>query len=865
MKHVANPFLISFSVLLLCSPQLVSAGFFENLSNSVTSGLEKAGEFIEDNLPPVEQESPNQEGTDSISGKSALENQHTAQPSETVEPIKEQRASEKRASLSRSEIKEIQERLNQMGYNTGTPDGLPGKKTKKAIAAYQADNDWHIDGVPSYVVLKSLQEQQSIGKGTALKKPNISSVGLSHRSEMVGGSGAAGSSRGASKDLAYFRVAAGAKNTFVITSDGALLGWGRRLPGRRLTIFSDEIKLSSIVRLKNVTGKARVRYLGLEQSGTVVNISPNQGNGNKTYGVQRLLKKKTALKEYPINGIVAISRNAHVMKQGGKLYSEVGLDGVVDYFLLRKRGYAVKKDGSVWVRQIKSLGQSASIGLDLRKFEWAPKSKWRREFEFPSMKYLSGKYIGREGYKGVGISNKGQLIAWTSGSNQNKKADIKYLLNNVIHYSSGGSHHLALRSDGTVWAWGKNNKVQLGDGTDVDRNSPVKVKGIGNAVSIAAGSDHSVALTSEGSVWAWGMNDNNQLGNGTGKASPVPVRVKGWGGTGHLNLQDFNPATAKVKMRVKAENAKAKAEKEKIDTECKKLASLVANRNPSRSRDFSNMNFSVCVSKHGLDLRGADLSGASLGGAQLDRMDLSKADLSDSNLNNASLVGSNLRGADLSSAKFRNANLSRADLSNSVAKKTMFQKAILVDAKLRNADLSAAYFSRADVSGADFTGARITDRRRLFKAKNIEEAIGIRGDTHSSGYTQQSASSSSLPQDNSSLAQQFRDHLGGKRIDYKYNAPGQGPSMDITAFACKNGEFILKNNSAMSGGSGVNIGGGPSIRSGRWSIFTQGGKGFLIVNYADGQQETYELLVQNGTTYFNGDQVNVSDKNTFCP
>jgi hypothetical protein len=42
---------------------------------------------------------------------------------------------------------------------------------------------------------------------------------------------------------------------------------------------------------------------------------------------------------------------------------------------------------------------------------------------------------------------------------------------------TGESHTLALRNDGTVWAWGRNNQGQLGDGTDVNRQTPVQVKG----------------------------------------------------------------------------------------------------------------------------------------------------------------------------------------------------------------------------------------------------------------------------------------------------------------------------------------------------------------------------------------------------
>jgi alpha-tubulin suppressor-like RCC1 family protein len=104
-------------------------------------------------------------------------------------------------------------------------------------------------------------------------------------------------------------------------------------------------------------------------------------------------------------------------------------------------------------------------------------------------------------------------------------------LQNVVAVAAGGWHSLALKSDGTVWAWGYNFYGQLGNdsGTDVDR--PVQVKGengVGNligVVAIAAGDYSSYAVKSDGSVWAWGNNFNGQLGNGSYNNSDTPVRV----------------------------------------------------------------------------------------------------------------------------------------------------------------------------------------------------------------------------------------------------------------------------------------------------------------------------------------------------
>ena len=111
-------------------------------------------------------------------------------------------------------------------------------------------------------------------------------------------------------------------------------------------------------------------------------------------------------------------------------------------------------------------------------------------------------------------------------------------LTGVLAVSGGEAHSLALKSDGTVWAWGDNSGGQLGDGladgpypdTSADTSLPVQVIGpagtpyLTSVVAIAAGYDHSLALKSDGTVWAWG--DGSALGSGSMANSSVPVQVK---------------------------------------------------------------------------------------------------------------------------------------------------------------------------------------------------------------------------------------------------------------------------------------------------------------------------------------------------
>jgi hypothetical protein len=88
-------------------------------------------------------------------------------------------------------------------------------------------------------------------------------------------------------------------------------------------------------------------------------------------------------------------------------------------------------------------------------------------------------------------------------------------LTDVTALSAGGGHSLALRADGTLWSWGRNDHGQLGDGSFDDRMAPVQAANLDSITSVAAGGLHSVALKADGSVWTWGWNYEGQLGVGT--------------------------------------------------------------------------------------------------------------------------------------------------------------------------------------------------------------------------------------------------------------------------------------------------------------------------------------------------------------
>jgi alpha-tubulin suppressor-like RCC1 family protein len=101
----------------------------------------------------------------------------------------------------------------------------------------------------------------------------------------------------------------------------------------------------------------------------------------------------------------------------------------------------------------------------------------------------------------------------------------------AISTSPGSAFSLALKADGTVWAWGENGDGQLGINSTTDRNAPIQIPTLTNIVAIAAGRLHALALESDGTLWAWGDDQYGQLGNDTAKTDQrVPVQVAGLAG-----------------------------------------------------------------------------------------------------------------------------------------------------------------------------------------------------------------------------------------------------------------------------------------------------------------------------------------------
>jgi len=98
-------------------------------------------------------------------------------------------------------------------------------------------------------------------------------------------------------------------------------------------------------------------------------------------------------------------------------------------------------------------------------------------------------------------------------------------LTNWYEVAAGEAHSIAVKTDGTLWAWGFNSNGQLGLGDTANRSSPVQVGALNNWYEVAAGASFSVAIKTDGSLWSWGFNNAGQLGQNNTVARSSPVQI----------------------------------------------------------------------------------------------------------------------------------------------------------------------------------------------------------------------------------------------------------------------------------------------------------------------------------------------------
>ena len=187
-------------------------------------------------------------------------------------------------------------------------------------------------------------------------------------------------------------------------------------------------------------------------------------------------------------------------------------------------GYALQSDGRVW-----SWGSNNNYALGDGSTATDRSNQPSKVYNLTGVKAISG-----GGSTGYALKSDGTVWAWGggaegqlgNGSLENSWVPVQVSnLTGVIAIAGGGASGYALKSDGTVWSWGYNIYGQLGNDSTDQSTVPVQVSNLTGVTSISGGYFSMYALKSDGTAWSWGYNNEGELGNGLNTQSNVPVQV----------------------------------------------------------------------------------------------------------------------------------------------------------------------------------------------------------------------------------------------------------------------------------------------------------------------------------------------------
>jgi alpha-tubulin suppressor-like RCC1 family protein len=205
----------------------------------------------------------------------------------------------------------------------------------------------------------------------------------------------------------------------------------------------------------------------------------------------------------------------HSPKQVGADLNWVGVSGG------RSHTLALKADGSLW---------GWGYNFYYQQFGGPPADRYTPTHI--GTEYNDWVAVAAGGDHSLGLRTDGSL--WSSGANSAGQCGLGYfsekvvgparvgLDNDWVAVAAGTGHSLAIKADGSLWAWGQDDAGQLGLGADTsNRSTPTRVGLDNDWVAVSGGFNHSLGVKTDGSLWGWGNNQNGQLGVG----DPLTARL----------------------------------------------------------------------------------------------------------------------------------------------------------------------------------------------------------------------------------------------------------------------------------------------------------------------------------------------------
>jgi len=300
------------------------------------------------------------------------------------------------------------------------------------------------------------------------------------------------------------QVAGGLSHTAAIKTDGTLWACGYNGQGQlgngTTTPYSSPIQVGALTNWKQVAS-GQYHTVAIKTDGTLwgcgYNYDGQLGNGTVTnYSSPIQVGTLTNWKQVAAGQgcTVAVKTDGTLWAWGGNYDGQLGNGTVTNY------------SSPIQVGSLTNWTQVASCG-------------------------------GHAGTTIVAYNNTGNLWSWGSNiygqlgaavlGNYNQSSPIQVgTLTNWKQVAGRSNNTAAIKTDGTLWTWGFNPNGQLGNGTvNINYSSPIQVGSLTNWKQVASGQAYIAAIKTDGTLWAWGYNGQGQLGNGTTTPYSSPIQV----------------------------------------------------------------------------------------------------------------------------------------------------------------------------------------------------------------------------------------------------------------------------------------------------------------------------------------------------
>ncbi|MCL2788840.1 MAG: Ig-like domain-containing protein, partial [Micrococcales bacterium] len=352
----------------------------------------------------------------------------------------------------------------------------------------------------------------------------------------MGGPTSGGTRVGGVAPPGFATIAAGYYHGYGLDAEGRVWAWGHNSRGQLgngtnvdsswpVRVQADAAS-GPLPRFTAIASGFYTAY-GLDESGDIWDWGGNDyhalGNGGTNHSFRPVRLQADASSE-PLPRFTAIA---------GRAYTGYGLDG----------------SGGIWAWGFNIRGQ---VGDGTTTDSPRPVRVQADAASEPLPRFIA---IAAGNEMGYGLDESGGIWAW--GSNSAGQLGIGTYTNSLwpvrvqadaaseplprfTAITAGAGAGYGLDESGDIWAWGANNRGQLGDGTTGNSVRPARVQAdaasepLPRFAAITGGGDTGFGLDEDGAIWAWGYNNRGQLGNGTTTNSPWPARVQADAASGPL-------------------------------------------------------------------------------------------------------------------------------------------------------------------------------------------------------------------------------------------------------------------------------------------------------------------------------------------